>query len=122
MGQVELKIINRGVILAEQRGHERGPVIGSLVFERSPVQRGTAMQNSFNGHKVYSMANYCCGSAQWGPIELLEHGNGHSVHHSGVSGSLPTALARHHRTSTVGAVRVKMEKSNKVVPNPLRGT
>ena len=122
MGQVELKTINRGVIVAEQRGHERGPVIGCRVFERCPVQRGTAMHNGFNGPKMYIMANYCCGSAQWGPIELLEHENGHSIHHSGVSIFLPTALAQHRRACTVGAVRAKIEKLKKVVPSPLRGT
>ena len=93
MGQVELKTINRGVIVAEQRGHERGPVIGCRVFERSPVQRGTAMHNGFNGPKMYTMANYCCGSAQWVPIELLEHGDGHGIPHCGVSGSADSAWA-----------------------------
>ena len=43
MGWVELKITNRGEILAKLRGHERWSVIGCHVFERVHVQRGTAM-------------------------------------------------------------------------------
>ena len=62
MGQVELKTRNRGEIVAEQRSHERGPVIGCRVFERSPVQRGTAIykasvRHGASGAKVYSMIN-----------------------------------------------------------------
>ena len=83
LGWVELKIINRGVIIVEQRGHERGSVVGRHVFECVLVQRGTAMHNGFSVPKVRSIANCCCGSAQWVPIELIEHGNGHSNHHCG---------------------------------------
>ena len=67
MGRVELKIINRGVILVEQRGHERGSVIGRHVFECVLVQRGTAMHTHLTKGMV--QVSYKC--TQW-PTTVAE--------------------------------------------------
>ena len=67
MGWVELKITNRGEILAKLRGHERWSVIGCHVFERVHVQRGTAMHVALTKGMV--QVGYKC--TQW-PTTVAE--------------------------------------------------